>query len=102
MLGAPAGEHGERRWFVEPGVAVGVVIGNYWIGDTFGFATDTDLSEWDATIAGRPFVRVGYSGDRWVFGLEGSYLFGGKLDFTDTIGGDVQEWYGGVFFGGRW
>jgi hypothetical protein len=101
MLG-DADARGERRWFVEPGVGVGVVIGQYWVGDTFGFWSDTDVEEWDATIAGRPFLRAGYQGERWVFAIEGSYQFGGDLHFTDDIEGNLSEWYVGAFFGGRW
>ena len=90
------------RWFIEPGVGVGVVIGQYWVGESFGGWVDEDFSEWDATIAGRPFLRAGYQRDRWVFGLEGSYAFGGKLHFTDAIEGDVTEWRAGGFFGVKW
>lgn len=93
---------GDRRWFIEPGVGVGVVIGQYWVGDTFGWWTDTDINEWDATLGARPFLRAGYQADRWLLGMEASYLFGGSLDFTDEVGGNVEELYVGVFFGGRW
>ena len=102
MLGPIEGENDERRWFVEPGIGLGVVAAQYWVGESFGWWTDTDISEWDATLAARPFLRAGYAGDRWVLGLEASYLIGGSLEFTDTIGGDVEEWYVGAFFGGRW
>jgi hypothetical protein len=93
---------GARHWFVEPGVGVGVVIGQYWVGESFGWFVDEDVNEWDATIAGRPFLRAGYQGERWVFGLEASYLFGGSLHFTDAIEGDLQEFYAGGFFGVKW
>jgi hypothetical protein len=101
----PLGSHlpdEKPKWFIEPGVGVGVVIGQYWVGQTFGWWADEDISEWDATIAGRPFLRAGWQGDHWVFGLEGSYLFGGKLHFTNAIEGDVSEWYAGGFFGVKW
>ena len=102
LLLGPGDDEGNKHWFIEPGVAVGVVVGQYWVGDTFGWWVDTDVSEWDVTIAGRPFLRAGYQGDRWVFGLEGSYLFGGSLEFTNQVEGDLTEWYGGAFVGGRW
>jgi hypothetical protein len=101
----PLGAHyrdEKPKWFIEPGVGVGVVIGQYWVGQSFGWWTDEDISEWDATIEGRPFLRAGWQGDRWVFGLEGSYLFGGNLHFTDRIEGDISEWYAGGFFGVKW
>ena len=92
----------DRGFFLEPGVGVGVVVAQYWVGDTFGWWVDTDISEWDATIAGRPFIRGGYEWEHFVLGLEASYLFGGSLEFTDEVEGDLSEWYVGVFFGGRW
>ncbi|MEO6436137.1 MAG: hypothetical protein ABIP55_10300 [Tepidisphaeraceae bacterium] len=92
----------DRRWFIEPGVAVGVVIGNYWVGNTWGWYSDEDINEWDATLSGRPFLRAGYQSDRWLVGLEASYLFGGDLNFTDDIAGNIQEFYGGAFFGFSW
>jgi hypothetical protein len=89
---------GDGRWYVEPGVGVGAVIGNYWVGDWW----DEDIDEWDATVSGRPFIRAGYQAKRWMAGLEVSYLFGGSLDFTDEVGGDITEFYAGGFFGWRW
>ena len=93
---------GGRHWFIEPGVGVGVVIGQYWVGETFGWFVDEDISEWDVTVSGRPFLRAGWQGERWVFGLEASYLFGGNLHFTDAIEGNLSEFYAGGFFGVRW
>jgi hypothetical protein len=93
---------GDQRWFIEPGAALGAVIGNYWVGRESDFFTDKDASEWDATIGGRPFLRGGYLWDRFIVGAEASYLFGGNLDFTDQVRGDVREFYAGVFFAGRW
>jgi hypothetical protein len=93
---------GDHRWYIEPGAAVGVVIGNYWVGEESFWFRDEDISEWDATIAGRPFLRAGYQWNHFMLGVETSYLFGGSLDLTDEIQGDVREFYAGVFFGGRW
>lgn len=89
----------KKHFFVEPGVAVGVVVGQYWVGSWWA---STDVSEWDAAFAGRPFLRAGWQGDRWVFGLEGSYMWGGNMHFTNSIEGDLREWYAGGFFGVRW
>ena len=93
------GEDG--RWFIEPGVGVGAVIAEYWVGETFGWWTDTDVSEWDVTFGARPFLRAGYLADRWLVGMEVSYLWGGEMEFTDEVHGDIEELYVGVFFGGR-
>jgi hypothetical protein len=90
------------RWFVEPGVGVGVVFANYYVADEFWFSGDDNTSEWDATFGVRPFLRAGYQGEHWVFGLEGSYLFGGNVSLIDEVDGDVGELYAGGFFGYRW
>jgi hypothetical protein len=86
-------------WMIEGGVGVGAVIGFYSAGEQFfDEFYDEDLSESDLTWSARPFVRTGYDNGRLTVGLEASYLWGGSLEFTDEIGGDVQEWYVGVFF----
>ena len=57
------------------------------------------LDESDITWAVRPFLRVAYENDEdFSIGLEASYLWGGNLEFTNEIGGDVEQWYVGVFF----
>lgn len=92
----------ERRWFIEPGIGLGGVIGNYWVGESDWWGSDTNVNEWDATWGVRPFLRAGYEWDRMVAGIEASYMWGGKLDFTNEAHGDVREFYVGGFFGWRW
>ena len=92
---------GDHRWYIEPGVGLGAAIANYYIADDFWWSDSHD-NEWDSTFEARPFIRAGYQGDRWLFGLEGSYMFGGNVDLTDQVQGDLSEWYVGGFFGVRW
>jgi hypothetical protein len=37
-----------------------------------------------------------------MFGIEASYLFGGNINLTDQVNGDLNELYVGGFFGVRW
>jgi hypothetical protein len=94
---------GEHHWYVEPGVGLGVAFVNYYVADDWWWDDNNDNpNEWDSTAEVRPFIRAGYQGDRWMGGIEGSYLFGGNIDLTDQVNGDLNELYVGGFFGVRW
>ena len=95
----PLGRRYERGLYIEAGVGVGGVIGNYFVADEWGW--DTEESDWDAAFSVRPFVRGAYEWDQFQVGIEGSYLFGQELDFNDRASGEVSEWYVGAFFGYR-
>src|SRR5688572_7109391 len=87
-----------ENWFVEGGVGVGAVIGNFRAGQViFDDLFDEDVSDWDLGFGVRPLVRVGYTKPGWVAGLEGSYLFT-DLDFGNDLGGSIEELYIGLFF----
>jgi hypothetical protein len=97
---------GRGRFFLEPGVAVGPVFANYAVYDEYWWGDDDDddddhESEWDTTFGVRPFLRLGYQEHWYAFGLEASYMFGGSVDLTDQVQGDVQELFLGGFFGFR-
>lgn len=77
--------------FIEPGVAVGLLIANYQVSTESYFGSDEDIDEWDTAFAGRPFVRAGYAWDHFTVGLEVSYLFGGNLDLFGDVQGDPRE-----------
>src|SRR3954465_13786757 len=82
-----------EHWFVEPGLGIGAVIANYGVFDEFWWG-HSEHDEWDSTFAVRPFVRVGYrsgsEGYRWSVGGEVSYMWGGDLNLTDQVHGDVR------------
>ncbi len=90
------------RWYVEPGVGVGAAVANYSVWDNFWGWSDTHNSEWDTTWEVRPFLRIGYMWENWVAGFETSYMWGGNLDLTDQVRGDVREFYAGGYFGYHW
>jgi hypothetical protein len=92
----------DGHWFIEPGVGVGAVIANYWAGDEWWWDDDDETSEWDVTFGVRPFVRAGYAWENWSVGLEASYLWGGNVELTDQVDGDLREFYAGAFFGVSW
>lgn len=95
---------GHDVWFIEPGVGVGAAFANYYVADNWwwGDENDNDTSEWDSTATVRPFVRAGLQGEQFMGGIEASYLFGGNIELTDQVHGDLNELYVGGFFGFRW
>ena len=65
------------------------------VGDLF----DEDFDEDGIGLGVRPFVRAGFRGGQsWSWGVEASYQWT-DLDFGAPVGGDVTEWYVGLFFG---
>jgi hypothetical protein len=78
------------------------VIANYWAGNDWWGFHESDANEWDAAFEVRPFLRAGYLWEHWMAGIEGSYMFGGSVDLTDQVHGDVREFFIGGFVGGRW
>ena len=95
------GFENHEGFFVEPGVGIGAVVGNYYIATDWWWGGSSH-NEWDAAFAARPFLRAGYQTGRLMFGGEASYLFGGNIGLTDQVHGQVQEFYVGGFFGTRW
>ena len=85
--------------FVEPGVAVGGTFAFLDIDDdAFHDAGGTgDPDEWDGTFTARAFLRAGLRTGGGIAGLEASYLRGGHLDFGHDTGGDLREFYIGLF-----
>ena len=67
------------RWYVEPGVGVGAMIG----------AVDFIGIDWGSGYSVRPFLRIGYQADNWSAGVEASYCLG-HLDFGDGDG-DIEK-----------
>ena len=86
--------------YLEPGISGVFIVGNYLRGEeVFGFV-DEDLNRWRVGGGGRLFLRGAYHRDNWSAGIEGSYAYG-WLDFSDDIGGDIQQGYLGVFYAHR-
>jgi hypothetical protein len=78
-----------ERWYVEPGVGVGAVIG----------AVDFIGVEWGSGYSVRPFVRVGYQTDHWAAGVEASYRFG-HLDLGESDG-DIENLTAALFIAAK-
>ena len=85
--------------FVEPGVAVGGTFGFFDVDNEAFLAAggSGDPDGWDSTWTARAFLRVGMRSSGGLVGLETSYLRGGHLDFGDDNGGDLSEFYIGLF-----
>ena len=87
--------------FIEPGVGLGVSVGNLLFGSELQFGDDTigvdyDEDEWEVGFAVTPFLRGGVALDRVLVGVEGGYRWS-TLDFDAPFGKDPSEWYAGVF-----
>ena len=89
----------EVGFFVEPGVAGGGTFA--WLDfDDEAVAEaggSDDPDEWDATFHGRAFLRAGLRVSGGIAGLEAGYLRGGEIDFGGDAGGEVEEFYIGIF-----
>ncbi len=83
--------------FIEPGVSLGLLIANYSVSTESYFGSDEDIDEWDTAAAVRPFVRASYAWNHFSFGVEVSYLIGGKLDLFGDVEGDPTELIVGGF-----
>jgi len=82
-------------FFVEPGIAGGGAFGFFQLRSVTN--PDVTYSENSTTGYGKAYVRAGMVSRTGVFGLEGSYLRGGQLDFGQNINGELQEWYVGIY-----
>ena len=85
----------EYALFIEPGVAAGWTVGYLDIeadddgGDSY--------SEGDSTWHTRVFLRLGARLQGGFGGIEASWMRGGDLDLADNAGGELEEFYIGVF-----
>ncbi|MGB7157485.1 MAG: hypothetical protein WBD40_05430 [Tepidisphaeraceae bacterium] len=84
------------EFFVEPGVGVGGVFANLSV-DADDSSTGESFDEWESAFTARAFVNVGFEVTGGVAGIQASYMQGGDLDFAENAGGDVSEFYIGVF-----
>jgi len=92
---------GPEQWgfFLEPGIGVGGTFA--WLDandQAFHDAGGTgDADGWDAVFSARAFLRASFRMPGGYGGLEASWLRGQRLDFGDDVGGDLGQFYIGVF-----
>jgi hypothetical protein len=84
-----------QRWFIEPGIGLGVAFGAFTVGE------DWDWDHWGeshvrANVAVEPGILFGYNQGQWAVGGEVNYLWT-HLDFGDDAGGDITALYLGAF-----
>jgi len=82
-------------FFIEPSVSGGALVGTYSTHNHF------NLTDFDQTSIGwsiRPRLAAGIHVALFDAGIEGSYRWG-NLKFHNNVGGDLHEWYAGVFAG---
>ena len=85
--------------FLEAGAGAGGVFGFLDAGDGHEEegADDGDLEETDGALMARVFLRLGFQVTGGLAGIEASYMRGGKMEFGDAVGGEVEEYYLGIF-----
>ena len=85
--------------FLEAGAGAGGVFG--WLdagdGEDEEGPDDGDLEETDGALMARVFLRLGFQVTGGLAGIEASYMRGGKMEFGDAVGGEVEEYYLGIF-----
>ena len=82
----------DSGWFIEPGIGLGGAIGQLHLeSDTHSF------EEWDANFAARAFLNVGFLVPGGIFGVQASYMRSGSIKFAQNVGGEINEFYIGVF-----
>jgi hypothetical protein len=85
-----------ERFFIEPGIGGGIVIGNYRArGVTLAGLPQDDVNEWQVGYGVRPFVRIGWELERVVVGLEASHRWT-RIEY-DEIDASTREWMAGAF-----
>jgi hypothetical protein len=85
-------------YFLEAGAAAGGVIG--WLdvsGQSATTGADQDLDETAGNYQWKVFLRAGMPVSNGLAGIEASYMRGGRLEFSDDIHGEPNEFYIGVF-----
>lgn len=83
----------DHMFFIEPGVAGGVVFGFLDLDSETNGSYSSDASG----AFGRVFLRAGSKVDGGTFGFEASYTNGASLDFGGDASGELQEFYIGIF-----
>ena len=84
----------ESGFFIEPGIGLGGAIGQLHLeSDSNG----SSYEEWDANFAARAYLNVGFLVPGGIFGVQASYMHSGSLHFAQNVGGEINEFYIGVF-----
>ncbi len=82
----------DAGFFIEPGLGLGGAIGQLHLE-----SETQSVEKWDANFAARTFINVGFLVPGGIFGVQGSYMRAGALHFAGNVGGDVNQFYIGVF-----
>jgi hypothetical protein len=90
----PFGEGG--GFFVEPGIGAGGVYANLSI-DADDSPSGTSFDESDWSFSARAFLNVGFLVEGGVAGVQASYMWADDLHLAANAGGDVSEFYVGIF-----
>jgi hypothetical protein len=86
----------DKSFYIEPGIGIGGVFGNLSI-DSDDTLSGDSFDEWASAFEARVFVNVGFHVEGGLGGVQMSYMRGGDLDFARNAGGEIDEFYIGIF-----
>lgn len=86
----------DNSFYIEPGIGIGGVFGNLSI-DGDDTVSGDSFDEWASAFAARVFVNIGFHVEGGLAGVQMSYMRGGDLDFARNAGGEIDEFYIGIF-----
>jgi hypothetical protein len=98
MVMGPSWKNMIGDFFIEPGVNAVLMLGQYSSDATNG---DISFSQWKGGYGVEPNLKLGVVWPGMQAGLDLHYTWG-KLKFSNSVGGEINEVFVGGFFGWRW
>jgi len=86
----------DESFYIEPGIGVGGVFANLNI-DSEDTASGESFDEWESSVSARVFLNVGFNAEGGYAGVQASYMRAKSIDFAENAGGEVEEFYIGIF-----
>jgi hypothetical protein len=83
-------------FYIEPGIGAGGVYANLSI-DSEDSPSGMSFDESDWSFSARAFVNVGFPVPGGLAGVQASYMWADDLDLASNAGGNVNEFYIGIF-----
>jgi hypothetical protein len=87
---------GDGGFYVEPGIGVGFVYVNLSV-DAGDPPFEQSFDESDTAFSTRAFINVGFAVEGGVAGIQASYMWADDVDLAANVGGELNEFYVGIF-----
>ena len=86
----------DESFYIEPGIGIGGVFANLNV-DSEDTASGESFDEWESSVSARVFLNVGFNAEGGYAGVQASYMWAESIDFAENAGGEVEEFYIGIF-----